>query len=54
MTSAERLAWLRLARAETVGPVAFRHLIQRFGTAAKALAALPSMAARGGPARAPR
>ena len=54
MTSTERLAWLRLARAETIGPVAFRHLIQRFGTAAKALAALPSMAAGGDPARTPR
>jgi DNA processing protein len=51
---AERLAWLRLARAETVGPVAFRHLIQRHGSAARALAALPALAARGGSARLPR
>ena len=51
---AERLAWLRLARAETVGPVAFRHLIQRYGSAAKAVAALPAMAARGGSSRTPR
>jgi DNA processing protein len=54
MTPSERLAWLRLARAETVGPVAFRHLVQRYGTAAKALAALPSLAARGGSAGVPR
>jgi len=54
MSPAERLAWLRLARAETVGPVAFRHLIQRYGSAARALAALPALAARGGSGRAPR
>jgi len=44
----ERLAWLRLSRAETVGPVAFRHLIERFGSAEKALAGLPRLARRGG------
>ena len=54
MSPAERLAWLRLARAETVGPVAFRHLIQRYGSAAKALGALPALAARGGSSRSPR
>jgi DNA processing protein len=48
LTLAERIAWLRLARAATVGPVAFRHLIERFGSAEKALAALPRLAARGG------
>ena len=53
-SAAERLAWLRLARAETVGPVAFGHLIRRHGSAAKALDALPGMAARGGPGRTPR
>jgi DNA processing protein len=45
---AERLAWLRLARAETVGPVAFQHLLGRFGTAPRALAALPELARRAG------
>jgi DNA processing protein len=43
-----RRAWLRLARTENVGPVTFDHLIIRFGTAAKALAALPDLARRGG------
>jgi DNA processing protein len=38
-------SWLRLARTERVGPVAFRHLIRRYKTAAKALAALPAFAA---------
>ena len=48
LSRAEKLQWLRLARAETVGPVAFRHLIERFGSAEQALAALPRLAARGG------
>jgi DNA processing protein len=54
MSPAERLAWLRLARAETVGPVAFRHLVQRCGSATKALDSLPALAARGGSAKSPR
>ncbi|HWU13221.1 MAG TPA: DNA-protecting protein DprA, partial [Caulobacter sp.] len=33
LSDPERLAWLRLARTETVGPVAFDHLLQRFGSA---------------------
>ncbi|MBA3810393.1 MAG: DNA-protecting protein DprA, partial [Caulobacteraceae bacterium] len=36
----ERIAWLRLARAEAVGPVTFTHLIGRFGSATRALEAL--------------
>ena len=53
-SSAERLAWLRLARADSVGPVVFARLIERFGSAAKALQRLPELAARGGSARTPR
>ena len=49
----ERMAWLRLARTETVGPVAFQHLIGRFGTAQRALAALPDLARRAGRASTP-
>ena len=45
---AERFACLRLARTESVGPVAFQHLVGRYGTAAKALAALPELARRAG------
>jgi len=48
LSDSERLAWLRLARTETVGPVAFDHLIQRFGTAERALIALPDLARRAG------
>ncbi len=45
--AAERLAWLRLIRSEHVGPIAFRRLIERFGSATAALAALPALARRG-------
>ncbi len=44
----ERLARLRLARTDRVGPVAFRQLLQRFGTAVRAIDALPDLARRGG------
>ena len=48
LSDSERLAWLRLARTETVGPVAFDHLLQRFGSAERALQALPDLARRAG------
>jgi DNA processing protein len=48
LSEAERRDWLRLARTENVGPVTFDQLIQRFGTAGKALTALPDLARRGG------
>ena len=48
LDGAERLDWLRLARTESVGPVTFAHLIGRFRTATRALAALPDLARRGG------
>ena len=49
MTAApEALDWLRLYRSENVGPATFFRLIERFGTAAKALDALPELAGRGG------
>jgi DNA processing protein len=48
MHDSERRAWLRLARTENVGPVTFRNLIARFGTASAALEELPRLAARGG------
>jgi len=51
---AERLDWLRLARAEHVGPIVFHQLIGRYRTAAAALMALPELAARGGRRAAPR
>lgn len=39
----QRLAWLRLIRTENVGPVTFRQLLNRFGSADAALEALPSL-----------
>jgi DNA processing protein len=44
---------IRLARSPGIGPVTFRQLLQRFGSASVALAALPDLARRGGGA-APR
>jgi DNA processing protein len=48
MIAAELRDWLRLARTENVGPVTFNQLISRYGDAAKALAAIPELAAQGG------
>ena len=44
----DRLARLRLARSEGVGPRTYLQLMARFATAAEALASLPGMSARGG------
>jgi DNA processing protein len=43
LTRSQRLAWLRLIRSENVGPVTFRQLLNRFGSAEAALEALPSL-----------
>ncbi|MBL4616811.1 MAG: DNA-protecting protein DprA [Robiginitomaculum sp.] len=40
--------WLRLTRTSGVGPVTFRDLILRYGTATDALDAIPELAKRGG------
>ena len=48
LTADERLDWLRLIRSENVGPITFFQLLQRYGSAAKALDALPELARRGG------
>lgn len=45
---AERLARLRLARTDRVGPVAFRELLARCGSAVAALEALPYLSRRAG------
>jgi DNA processing protein len=44
----EAIARLRLIRTPRIGPVAYHHLISRFGTGRAALAALPDLARRGG------
>lgn len=48
LPAAERFARLRLARTDRVGPVAFSQLIGRFGTAERAIEALPDMSRRAG------
>jgi DNA processing protein len=48
LNPSERLDWLRLIRSENVGPVTFRQLLGRFGSARAALDALPELARRGG------
>lgn len=45
---AQKVAWLRLLRTENVGPVTFRQLLNRFGSATAALDALPSLTKRAG------
>jgi DNA processing protein len=44
----QRLAWLRLIRSENVGPATFRALVNEFGGAEAAIAALPALSRRGG------
>ncbi len=44
----ERVAWLRLSQSENIGPITFQQLVQRYGTATKALEALPEISQRGG------
>jgi DNA processing protein len=48
LTPADALDRLRLARAEGVGPVAYRRLLARYESAAAALEALPGLARAGG------
>jgi DNA processing protein len=52
LTDEQRLDWLRLIRSENVGPRTFRALLNHFGGARGAIAALPDLARRGGAARA--
>jgi DNA processing protein len=47
-TAAERLDRLRLIRTQNVGPVTFRQLLERYGSASVALKALPDLSRRGG------
>lgn len=51
LSEEERIAWLRLTRTEHVGPVTFHDLINRFGSAASAIEALPDLSRRGGRTR---
>ena len=48
LSATDRLDWLRLIRSENVGPITFYRLMERFGSAAAALDALPALARQGG------
>ncbi|HHN67682.1 MAG TPA: DNA-protecting protein DprA [Thermopetrobacter sp.] len=48
LSDEQRRDWLRLSRSQNVGARLFFQLINRYGGAAEALAALPRLAARGG------
>nr|WP_277754192.1 DNA-processing protein DprA [Porphyrobacter sp. GA68] len=48
MTQAEAFARLTLLRSPRIGPISFRQLLARFGTAEAALEALPEIGGRGG------
>lgn len=48
LTDEQRTDWLRLIRSENVGPRTFRALLNQYGGAAAALAALPGLARLGG------
>ena len=48
LSDEERLQWLRLSHSENVGPITFARLLERYGTAAKAIEALPELSKRGG------
>lgn len=52
LSNMERVDWLRLTRSETIGPISFFRLIDRFRSAHEALKALPNLAHRGGRAQA--
>ena len=54
LSARQRVAWLRLIRSDNIGPVTFRELINHFGSAEKALDALPELSRRGGSSRSPR
>ncbi|MBX2853471.1 MAG: DNA-processing protein DprA, partial [Rhodobacteraceae bacterium] len=47
-TEADRLAWLRLARSENVGPITFQRLLTRYGAISKAVEAAPSLPTKSG------
>lgn len=48
LTDKQRLHWLQLIRSENVGAVTFMSLIEHYGSAEKALCALPELSSKGG------
>lgn len=51
MMDQDRFDAIRLARSPRIGPITFRQLLARFGSAGEALRALPDLARRGGRAK---
>jgi DNA processing protein len=51
LSDSERLAWIRLARTDGIGPATFHKLIRRFGTGRKAIEALPQLMSKASAAR---
>ena len=51
LSTEEKLDWLRLSRTENVGPITFYRLVERYGSAGKALENLPELSKRGGRAK---
>ena len=50
LSQEEAFARIRLLRSPNIGPVSYRQLLHRCGSAEAALAALPDLAGRGGAA----
>jgi DNA processing protein len=48
LSPSQKIAWLRLIRTDNVGPITFRQLLNRTGSAEAALAELPRLAGRVG------
>ena len=48
LSDSERVGWLRLIRSENVGPITFRGLLLRYGSAQAALDELPAIVRSGG------
>ncbi len=48
LTDTERRDWWQLSRTEGIGPITFFRLIERYGTAARAIESLPDLSKRGG------
>jgi DNA processing protein len=48
LSDTEKLDWIRLARTDGIGPINFHKLLQRYGTATKAIAALPNLMFKSG------
>lgn len=48
LSDKERLDWLQLIRTPSIGPITFYRLLEKYGTAASALAALPDISRNAG------